>query len=159
MDVEILKAEIAEHLPAVPKPIGNALSFHAEGCAHCDYLRRDLEPFKEPMLTEQAILEIFSEMSCLSADGWRWMLPSYLLQCLENPGGRLDSAIEFLIYNLAPTQKHEAETRERLAALHVDQLRCLVHFLEWCGEHEHWGDYCADEIAQGLAFLPTVTAR
>ena len=157
-DTTVLQAEIAKRFPPVSKPIGAALSFHTDGCLHCDYLRRDLEPFDQPVLPEQAIYEIIGEMSCLSARAWRWMLPSYLLVCLQDPSGRLDNAIEFLIYNLAPLPEHEAETRERLSALDAGQITCLVHFLEWCAAHEHWGSYCPDEITRGLAFLPTITA-
>lgn len=151
-----LRAEVELRFPMVPKPAGVALSFHSEGCLHCEYLRRDLEPFSEPELPEQAIYEIIREMSCLSALGWRWMLPSYLLTCLEDPSGRLDNAIEFLVYSLAPAEEHEAEAREQLSGLDAEQIACLVHFLQWCAAHEHWGSYCPDEIARGLAFLPTV---
>lgn len=158
IDTRTLLAEVAERFPLVPKPIGAALSFHAEGCFHCDYLRRDLELFQEPALSETAIRKIVGELTCLSAQGWRWILPTYLLGCLENAGGRFDDAIEFLIYNLAPMQEHEAETRERLSRLDSGQIECLIHFMEWCAAHDHWGTYCPDEIALGLAFLPTVTA-
>ena len=158
VDAAALRVEVAARFPLVPKPVGVALSFHTEGCLHCDFLRRDLEPFGLPVLPEQAIYEVIREMSCLSAQGWRWMLPSYLVVCLEDPGGRLDNAIEFLIYNLAPLPEHALETRERLSGLDSGQIACLIHFLDWCAAHEHWGGYCPDEIARGLAFLPTVVA-
>ena len=159
LDTSALRSEVRRTFPVVPKPVGAALSFHTDGCLHCDYLRRDLEPFDQPELPEDGIREVVAEMTSLSPQGWRWVLPSYLLSCLDDPGGILSNGTEFLIYNLAPSQEYEVETRQRLSGLDGAQIACLLHFLRWCGEHEHWGSYCPTEIARGLEFLSTCRGR
>ncbi len=94
-------------------------------------------------------------MSCLSAAGWRWALPSYLKRCITQD---LHDPIEteFLIYNLSPGEEHKAESEQRLSKLSLEQLDCLVHFTEWCNEHPHWSEYCPEEIPMAFEFLNSV---
>ena len=158
MNTEYLKTEIETVFPYVEKPKGLALSFHKDDCSQCGYLREDLDKYKGKELPPEGIREIHQEMSCLSAQGWRWALPSYLLYCLTEEASYNQMETEFLIYNLAPELKYQLETKKRLSALNRDQLLCLVHFLEWCQRHEHWGQYCSKKIASGFSFLSTVRA-
>ena len=155
MNTEALLIEVERVFPHVEKPKGLALSFHKDECAQCQYLRQDLEPYGEPELPPQALRAIYNEMSSLSAEGWRWALPSYLKHCLAVTNTYDDSETEFLIYNLGPALQFQAETLQRLAALNRKQIDCLIHFLEWCSEHEHWGEYCSGNIEQALSFMRT----
>ncbi|WP_097459230.1 DUF6714 family protein [Mangrovitalea sediminis] len=158
MNTEDLRKEIEATFPFVEKPQGLALSFHKDACFQCEYLRKDLQSFKGKELPPEGIREIHQEMSCLSAKGWRWVLPSYLRYSLAEDASYDKTETEFLIYNLSPGLKYQLETKQRLAALNEEQLLCLIHFLEWCQEHEHWGQYCAEEISAGIAFLSTLRA-
>lgn len=139
MNTEHLRKEIEPAFTFVEKPNGLSLSFHKDDCHQCGYLRDDLAQYKGKELPPEGIREIHQEMSCLSAQGWRWALPSYLRYCLTEEAGYDQLEIEFLIYNLAPELKYQLETKRRLSALSQDQILCLINFLEWCKVHEHWG--------------------
>ena len=151
-----LLAEVSKVFPHVEKPKGLELSFHKDACSLCQYLRRDLQAFSGRELPARGLRIIYNEMSCLSAAGWRWALPSYLRRCLAATGTYDDYETEFLIYNLGPKSEHQAETIQRLADLNDEQIACLVHFLGWCAVHPHWSDYCPDSIARAQSFLGTL---
>jgi hypothetical protein len=157
MDASELLREIERVFPPVPKPIGSALSFHEVDCAHCDYLRRDLEAYTSKFLPAKAFRTLYGEMSCLSADGWRWVLPSYLPFCIAQDTSYDPIETEFLIYNLSPSSDHDADARKELSALNYEQIECLVHFLHWCQSDPHWSEYCSTEIETGLVFLRSLS--
>lgn len=156
MNTEHLKEEIESVFPFVKKPKGLELSFHKDDCHQCAYLRDDLEEYQDKELPPEAIRHIHQEMSCLSEQGWYWALPSYLRYSLAAETQHNQMEIEFLIYNLSPELEHQAETANRLSALDNKQMQCLLHFLEWCQQHEKWGQYCPDEISSGIEFLSTI---
>lgn len=153
MDSESLLEEIDTVFPYIPKPQGLELSFHKAGCFECEYLRKDFEKYREPYLPDEAIRYLYNDLSCLSSNGWLWVFPSYFRYCITKTSGYDDVETEFLIYALSPDLKYQKETIERLSCFSLPQLECLIHFLEWCGEHEHWSEYCSDEIEKGLGFL------
>jgi hypothetical protein len=155
VDTQALLEEINAVLPPVPKPEGTAISFHESGCSHCEYLRNDLAQYTDSELSNEDIRSLHQEMSCLSARGWRWVLPSYLRRCLTQD---LYDPVEteFLIYNLGPSEEHDAETRERLALLSQQQVACLGNFLEWCRAHPHWSEYCGNDIERARVFIRSV---
>jgi len=154
MNTETLLQEVEKTFVPVKKPSGFAISFHKVGCDECDYLRNYLEVCTDPLLPPEAIRYMHGELSCLSAKGWRWVLPSYLHHCLaadSTTDG--DQATEFLIYNLGPDLKYQKETMQRLSLLNLKQIDCLIHFLEWCAQHAYWSTYCPENITNGLAFM------
>ena len=71
MNTETLLREVEEVFIPVNKPSGFALSFHKVGCDLCEYLRKDLENYRDRLLPPEAIRYIHGEISCLSAKGWR----------------------------------------------------------------------------------------
>ena len=150
-----LVVEVDTVFPPVAKPQGLDLSFHRSGCAKCDFLRKDLGDFNGPELPAEGLRHIHQDMSCLSAKAWRWVLPSYLKHCLS-ANDVLRDETEFLLYNLGPEPKFQEETIERLALLNVQQIDCLIHFLEWCAAHPYWSRYCDDDIARAATFLRTL---
>lgn len=156
MNTDQLKQEIAEVFPLVDKPQGLEISFHKDDCTQCRYLRDDLAEFTGRELSPEGIRCIHHEMSCLSSAGWRWALPSYLRYSITQEAVYHQTETEFLIYNLRPELKYQVETLKRLSALNSMQIKCLIHFLEWCQEHEHWGNYCSEDIPPGIAFLSTI---
>ncbi len=157
MKAETLMQEIEAAFPYVDKPKGLALSFHKDDCWHCRELREDLEPYSGKEVPAEVIRYMHQDMSCLSAQGWLWALPSYLRVCIAQEGDYDAMETEFLIYNFAPKEEHQEETRQRFSAFNRAQVQCLVHFLEWCGEKEHWSQYCPEDISTGIAFLSTLS--
>jgi len=156
MDTETLLNEINAVLPCIPKPQSLELSFHKVGCYECEYLRKDMEAYSKPNLPDEAIRHLYNELSCLSSKGWRWVFPSYLRHCITKTSSYDDVETEFLIYALSPDLKYQKETIQKLSTFTKPQLMCLVHFLEWCGCHEHWSEYCPEEIEKGIRFLNSV---
>jgi hypothetical protein len=154
MDTETLRTEVKRVFIPIKKPSGFAISFHKVGCAQCEYLRKDLEVYRDRLLPSEAIQYMHGEMSCLSAKGRRWVLPSYLDHCLTADSTTdHDQATKFLIYNLGPDLKYQKETMQRLSLLNLEQVTCLIHFLEWCAQHAFWSTYCLEDINKGLAFM------
>lgn len=153
MKTEILIQEIENCFPYVEKPQGLALPFHKNGCHQCEFLVEDLELYKEQQIPEKGIREAYTEMSCLSAKGWRWVLPSYLRLCVLSVEECRDFT-EFLIYNLSPAEAHKAGAKERLSELNQEQLNCILSFLNWCQTSGHWvSKYCPENVAQAVVFI------
>lgn len=150
-----LLSEIEEVFPFVHKPSGLALSYHKVGCINCEMLRRDLEAYSKMELPKEVLRYLHNEMGCLSAKGWRWILPSCLRYCVSVDDTCDNLETEFLIYNPGPDLKFQKETMERLSDLNDLQVQCLIHFLEWCSVHPHWSEYCQEDIQRGLAFMET----
>jgi hypothetical protein len=152
-----LLAEMEKVLPPIPKPLGRALSFHPTDCMQCEFLRRDLENYNDPLIPDEAVFCLRNELSLLSAEGFRWALLSYLRRCLTQDSG-VDEETEFLIYTLGPDPEHESETESRLSLLSPPQLQLLLSFFERCAKHPHWSEYCPDEIAKARSFVARLVA-
>lgn len=159
MNTEKLREEIENNFPFIDKPEGKSISFHKDDCYHCVYLRRDLEVYDSKEIPPAAIRHIHQEMSCLSSEGWLWVLPSYLRFCLTDEAAYNQFETEFLIYNLSPDIEYQSETIERLEALSIEQIKCLISFLEWCQSHEPWSEYCPEAIEAGIKFLSTLISN
>ncbi|WP_198939337.1 DUF6714 family protein [Motiliproteus sp. MSK22-1] len=159
MESETLLNEIEAVFPHVPRPKDLEVSFHKVDCFECEYIRKDLEKYREPILPDEAIRLLYNDLSCLSSKGWLWVFPSYLRHCITKKNDYDDIETEFLIYALSPDLKYQKETLERLSGFSKPQLLCLLSFLEWCERHEHWSDYCADEIENGIGFLKSLLSN
>jgi len=158
MNFESLIKEIETVFPFVEKPAGINISFHKIDCYQCLYLRQEMEKYPVSELPKAALRYIHDELSCLSAKGWAWVLPSYLRYCVKSNSTYDGVETEFLIYNLSPELKYQKETLNRLSALNKKQILCLFHFIEWCEKHEHWSSYCPEEILRAKQFLLSVKA-
>ena len=154
---DALLKEIESAFPLVEMPPGIEIPFHKDGCIECDHLREDLEEYRGKEITGEAIRLIHQEMSHLSAKAWRWILPHYLKFCLTPEAEYNRMEAEFLIYSLGPNLKFQAETLQRLLILNRDQMNCLIHFLEWCLNHQYWKEYCPDDINRAINFLRNTT--
>jgi hypothetical protein len=155
---ESLLNEMKVAFPPTKMPSNQELRFHAKGCLQCEFLANDLDDFRGKTIDGAAIRHIHQEMSCLSAKGWAWVLPHYLPYCLTSEAEYNQMETEFLLYNLSPAKKFEADTRKRLSLLSQEQIKCLIHFVEWLQEHPHWSTYCPEEIKSAQEFLHAIDA-
>ena len=158
MNTEQISNEIERCFTFIEKPEEMKLYFHMGDCAHCSYLREDLKEFGDNELPPDPIRRIHQEMSCLSGEEFRWVLPSYLRYCLTDEAQYNQFETEFLLYHLNPAKKYEADTLERLSKLNQNQIRCLINFLKWCQEQKYWAEYCPDEIERAIHFLSKIKA-
>ncbi len=156
MQTQKLKILVEEAFPFVDKPKGLDLSFHKDDCSHCHFLRKALESHVSRELSASGIREIFSEMSCLSSEGWLWVFPAYLRLCLKQNASAQSDETEFLIYNLGPSTEFEEETKQRLSGFNRKQLACLLAFVNWLQENEYWSSYCGKELAVAKTFLSSL---
>jgi hypothetical protein len=148
-----LLREIGSVLPTVPKPAGSALSFHPADCMQCEFVHRDLEQYQDQFLPDEALRSLRGELTLLSAEGWRWVLPSYLARCVTQDPECDPMETEFLIYSLGPDPEYKDDAVSRLGHFTIPQLMLLLHFLEWCAEHPHWSEYCPEDIAKAQTFV------
>jgi hypothetical protein len=156
MSIDTLVNEIDLVFPFVEMPPSAELTFHKVGCTECDYLRDDLEMYRSKEVTGELIRFLHQEMSHLSGNAWRWILPHYLKFCLTPEAEYSRMETEFLIYGLGPDLKFQAEARQRFSMLSNAQVNCLIHFLEWCLNHPYWKDYCSSDIDRGLDFMKSM---
>jgi hypothetical protein len=145
-------ALVEDAFPYVPRPDIAEISFHQDGCAHCAMSLQYLTEYTGSELPASAVRYLFDELSTLSPKATAWVLPSYLRQVLVDPE-QMDSATEFLIYNLAPEAEFEEEAKVRLSLLDRRQVECLVALVDYWQQTERWGEYCPEELNRAKAFL------
>ncbi len=158
MKTEELLVEILTVFPFREMPAGLELRFHRTGCPQCEYLSNDLEEFRGKTIGEVAIRQLHQEMSCLSAQGWAWILPHYLRFCLSKEADFSRMETEFLLYSLSPAEQFRDDTKIRLSLLNMEQISCLIHFVEWLEMHPHWSEYCMAEIQEAKTFLQVLSS-
>ena len=153
MHPQVLLDRVEAAFPPIGRPAGDSAWLHTGDCAQCQELRESLQGVDTPLLPLAALRGIYDEVEHLSAAGWRWVLPSYLAHCLHLARSQAALDTEFLTFNLGASMHGLAESVSRLTAFTAEQKECLVLFLEWCGQHEDWADYCGEDIDSALAAL------
>ena len=150
-----LLEEIENIFPVVEMPLETELIFHKNSCHECDYLRADLEQYRDKEVTGETIRLVHQVLYHLSAKALAWILPHYLRFCFTAEAEYNQMETEFLIYSLAPTLQFQRETFERLSTLNEAQVDCVICFLEWCLTQEYWKEYCPQELENAISFLIT----
>ena len=153
MHPQVLLDRVEVEFPLIARPLGDRVLLHTGDCAACHALRESLTGVDGPHLPLAALRGIYDQVDHLSAAGWRWVLPSYMFHCLHLARSQSELETEFLTFNLGASMHGLAESVDRLSAFTAGQKKCLVLFLEWCGEHEDWADYCGEDIDSALAAL------
>ena len=154
LDATNLACVIEEAFPLVDMP--SSADLIAPGFSQYNYLAEELERYRGKEISGDAIRIIHQDLSHLSASAWHWILPHYLRFCLTAEAEYNRMETEFLIYNLGPDLRFQADVVKRLSQLTNSQISCLIDFLGWCLSQEYWREYCPDSIARGIGFLQTV---
>lgn len=148
-----LKREIDTAFPFVEMPLSGKLTIHNENCGECEEVINDIEDYRHKEITIDLLRRIHQELSLLSSEAWRWILPYYLRFGMTSEAQQSEMEIQFLIYNLGPAEQFISDTSKRLSILNRSQLSCLIHFLEWCSTQFPWRDSYEDSIERGIKFL------
>lgn len=148
--------EIELVFPFVEMPIVGELTLHDANCPECRYLAEDLEQYRRKDITGETIRLIHQEMSYLSAKATRWILPHYLRYCLTPEAEYNRMETEYLIYHFGPRCEFQQRTSGQLSLLNTVQLKCLIHFFEWCLRQSYWREYCPQDIESAISFLEEV---
>ena len=145
--------------PRVEMPERSRLLFKGmQGVGDSELLVQDLEELRGKPIDGAVIRSVHQELSFLSAETWRWLLPHYLRYCLTDEARYNRFETQFLIYNLGPSLEFQRDTQKKLALLTKSQLACLIHFLKWCMEDGDWKDLFEENIARAISFIETVAA-
>jgi len=154
-EIELLK-EVDEAFPCMEMPESAELLFHQDQCRSCAEVRRYLDASRGVKADDALIRFIHQQLYHLSPVAFRWILPSYLKFCLSSVSSQEE--VYFLVYNLSPDQEFQEDTYRRLSALNAAQIRCLIHFLNWCSGNECWVEIRGD-VDKAIKFLHTVKAE
>ena len=154
METKRLLAEVETIFPIVEMPRIEDLVPAAPRYIESFEVQEDMEEFQGSQFTKGGVRKIHRYLPVLSEKAIIWIVPHLLRFCL------LDEATEntrivtqSFIFSLSPDIDFHAETRRRFSLLSAAQIRCLVHFLEWCAKDEYWDSICRARIQRGIAFL------
>lgn len=153
-----LSAEIDRVFPRVPMPDRARLFDGKADPKMSAEILDDIERMGRDGVDGAAIRAIHQELSLLSAEMWRWLLPQYLKYCLTEEAQYNRFETEYLIFNLGPELQFQSDAKKRLSLLTNEQLLCLVHFLEWCRQDEWWADANAVDIDRAISLLRVIQA-
>jgi hypothetical protein len=157
MSTNILLKEIEAEFPFVERPPTSNLVFHS-GCGGCADLIDDLEGLTGSSISVEGIRAIHQSLPHLSAEGWRWMLPSYLRYAITPEAEYNRMEVEFLVYSLRPRLNFQADTAKRLSLLAPGQIRCLIDFLKCCRSNKFWKEYFPEDIEEATNYLSSLLA-
>jgi len=154
MDIKRIFAEVETAFPFIEMPEREELVPATPRYIESIEVQEDMEEFQGSKLTKKGIWTIHRYLPVLSDKAIAWIFPHILRFCL------LDEATEntrmvtqSFIFSLSPDIDFHEETWRRYGLLSEAQIRCLVHFLEWCLEDEYWDSICLERIRRGIAFL------
>jgi hypothetical protein len=148
-------AEVEAAFPPIAKPPLAAITAHASGCFECGMLQEELSSVGGPWLPDSLVRSMHQQLWCISTEGLRWVLPSYLRKCLQLDTVADPSEIEFLVYQLAPKEAFRNDVSQRWGGLDLQQLRCLSHFLDWVPSRPHWSEW-PQQIAEARLFVQSL---
>ena len=120
-----------ELFPYVDRPSDELMTIHGPTCSHCNFLLEQLEDFREQQVSKVGSRVFIGELSLLSQQGYRWMLPSYLLSILsEDPDEEL---AEYFIYSFSiKTKGNEIQDSDRQTELFKEkELNFLIEVIEF----------------------------
>ena len=127
--ITTLRSLIQEAFPPVDRP--NNLTVHGNECFQCSWLNDELKEERESTLSTNAVRWLIGELSLLSPEGFRWILPSYLEAVISYDS---DSDLgEFLAYHFSGDNSGSElqEHIERLNILSNNQIICLIDVLSY----------------------------
>ena len=156
---EWLLREIDVVFPALPMPVSEELTSHQVDCEDCDDVRKYLEAYRYKEISDDILIRrLRMLLSTLSPVAYRWILPNYLKFCLNSEWCRAQDAVYFLVFNLGPNPEFESETYSRLQTLSIEQINCLIHFLQWCTGIED-SVYIEEDIDKAFNFLQKLITK
>ena len=150
----VLRA-IEEAFPVVARRPDEELMEHKTGCTLCDCERQWILERSQPYPTElsdDAVRGISLELSCYSAAGLQWVMPSLARAALKNSGGD-DLVAERWVISLANSQSG-SENRRRLRWLTRQQIAALVALFNF--KFDQTDRSYRTDIAKAISLLRTL---
>ena len=123
---------VRETFPPIGRP--SEITVHGEACRECSWTLEELAGERGSRLSQDGVRWLLGELSTLSPEGFRWVLPSYLGAILEDENN--DDLGEFLAYHCARVggDREVLELHRQLDVLSVPQIRCLIEVLRYVRE-------------------------
>ncbi len=159
IETEWLLREIDLVFPVLPMPVSEELTTHQVDCEDCDDVRKYLNAYRYKAIRDDILItHLRMWLSTLSPVTYRWILPYYLKFCLNLEWWCVQDAVYFFVFNLGPNPEFERETYSRLQILSIEQVNCLIHFLQWCTGIED-SVYIEEDIDKAFNFLQKLIAK
>ena len=154
MDIKRIFAEVETEFPFLEMPGREELIPSTPRYIESTEVQADLREFQESELTKEGIRTIHRYLPVLSDKAIAWIFPHILRFCLlDEATANTRMVTQSFIFSLSPAIEFHAETWRRYCLLSDAQIRCLVHFLEWCLEDGYWDSLCMERIHSGIVFL------
>jgi hypothetical protein len=145
---------IEESFPFVARPPNEQLMEHPTGCILCDCEREWIMARSEPHpaeLSEDAARGASLELSCYSASGAKWLMPS-LLRCALSESNSSDPLVaERLLYSFA--YRSALNFQERLTLMSSDQIAVIIKLFVFQRDRTVLRKRFRFELLKAIAFL------
>ena len=127
--MEKLIEKIRRCFPAVEKPLPEFLTVHGDGCTQCSFLKEELALIAGPRIERDDVWLLFGELSLLSPQGFRWVLPYYMESILAVDADSM--LVEFLAYHfsVSGSEEEQAQLKNRMDFLSCEQIACIQEVL------------------------------
>ena len=146
-----LQQLIRDAFPPVGKP--SRITVHGDKCYQCSWTIEELRSEQSALLSNKGVRWLLGELSILSAEGFRWVLPSYL-DAIVTDDANIDLG-EFLAYHFkvygSVTESEAHEQIERINILNLNQVDCLIQVLHYI--REELGDIYFGDVDEAINCL------
>jgi hypothetical protein len=146
---------IEESFPFGARPPDENLMEHPTGCLLCDCEREWILERSEPHpaeLSEDAARGASLELTCFSAAGVQWLMPSLLRCALQDSSG--DNLVaERLIYRFAAGL--DSDFLQNLNLLTSDQIGVIIQVLVFSAATD-FNEFYQNQLLRAIAFLRSI---
>lgn len=146
--------EIVRAFDHLEKPAPDRLVPLPFGSIEAAEISKELAEMPNEVSDADLVRTVHRYLCVLSPEAIRWILPTYLKFCVltaESDTIRKEAAS--LIFFLSPAEPFKEAARFRLSALTSAELKCIVHFLEWCQADTYWDDDELSRIGDAITFV------
>lgn len=129
IDEDLLLVQIELRFPFFNFDISKNLIIHGKDCYKCVKVFENLSPYFNMQVPRGLLNFVCDDLSCLSSEGFYWLLPSYIRQMIQQGQDSDLRLAEFFFYHFIPSEANNPLIKRHTALISQAQKEIILQVL------------------------------